>query len=67
MDYRIEQKTDTATGHKRWYLTPDGETESVAFSTSKQTVMAKAITLTGGRGQIRVRHPKTGRWTEESR
>lgn len=66
-DYRIEQKTDKATGHKRWYLTPEGEKEPVAFSTSKKTLMDRAIDLTAGRGQIMVRDPKTGRWTGESR
>ncbi|MHB9110628.1 MAG: hypothetical protein ACYDCO_26550 [Armatimonadota bacterium] len=65
INYEIEQR-EGPDGKRRWYLSPDGG-EPVAFSTSRETVMEEAIRLTKGRGQIRVRDPKTGQWTDESR
>ncbi|MHB0938997.1 MAG: hypothetical protein ACYC6A_21600 [Armatimonadota bacterium] len=67
INYEIEQHYDPTVGRLRWYLTREGEMDPIAFSTSKQTVIDAAVELSKGRGQIRVRDPKTGQWTEESR
>lgn len=65
-DYAIDYRVDEQ-GRGRWYLTREGEKEPICYSVSKATLLDEAIRLSGGRGQIRVRNPKTGRWTVESR
>jgi len=60
-DYEVYQ------GDGRWYVQAEGAPAPCGRERTKRAAIALAVKLTAGVGQVRVRNPKTGRYTDESR